>query len=109
MIQAVLRNLITNSIKFTNEHGEIKITAKQDEDGIRVECQDNGIGMDSSDLEKLFRVDAQVTSIGLEGEKGTGLGLILCSEFIKLHGGEIWAKSEKGKGTTVSFRLPDRP
>lgn len=108
MIQAVLRNLITNSIKFTNEHGEIKITAKQDEDGIRVECQDNGIGMDSSDLEKLFRVDAQVTSIGLEGEKGTGLGLILCSEFIKLHGGEIWAKSEKGKGTTVSFRLPDR-
>ncbi|MCW7481326.1 sensor histidine kinase [Leptospira kanakyensis] len=107
MIQAVLRNLITNSIKFTNENGEIKIIAKQDEDGVRVECHDNGIGMDSSDLEKLFRVDAQVTSIGLEGEKGTGLGLILCNEFIKLHGGEIWATSEKGKGTIVSFRLPD--
>lgn len=108
MIQAVLRNLITNSIKFTNEGGEIRIVAKQDEDGIRVECHDNGIGMYSSDLEKLFRVDAQLTSIGLEGEKGTGLGLILCSEFIKLHGGEIWATSEKGRGTTVSFRLPDR-
>lgn len=108
MIQAVLRNLITNSIKFTNENGEIKVIAKQDEDGIRIECHDNGVGMGSSDLEKLFRVDAQVTSIGLEGEKGTGLGLILCSEFIKLHGGEIWATSEKGKGTIVSFRLPDK-
>ncbi|WP_040917587.1 ATP-binding protein [Leptospira meyeri] len=108
MLQAVLRNLITNSIKFTNDNGEIRIVARQDEDGIRVECHDNGIGMDSSDLEKLFRVDAQLTSIGLEGEKGTGLGLILCNEFIKLHGGEIWATSEKGKGTTVSFRLPDQ-
>lgn len=108
MIQAVLRNLITNSIKFTGENGEIKISVKQDEDGIRVECQDNGIGMDRFDLEKLFRVDAQLTRIGLEGEKGTGLGLILCSEFIKLHGGEIWATSEKGKGTTVSFRLPEK-
>ncbi|MCW7494526.1 ATP-binding protein [Leptospira sp. 2 VSF19] len=108
MIQAVLRNLITNSIKFTNDHGEIKIAVSQDEDGIRVDCQDNGIGMDRFDLEKLFRVDAQLTRIGLEGEKGTGLGLILCSEFIKLHGGEIWAISEKGKGTTVSFRLPEK-
>ncbi|PJZ86541.1 histidine kinase [Leptospira harrisiae] len=107
MVQAILRNLITNSIKFTDENGEIRIVARQDEDGVRVECHDNGIGMDSSDLEKLFRVDAQLTSIGLEGEKGTGLGLILCNEFIKLHGGEIWATSEKGKGTTVSFRLPD--
>ncbi|PKA10101.1 ATP-binding protein [Leptospira harrisiae] len=107
MVQAILRNLITNSIKFTDENGEIRIVARQDEDGVRVECHDNGNGMDSSDLEKLFRVDAQLTSIGLEGEKGTGLGLILCNEFIKLHGGEIWATSEKGKGTTVSFRLPD--
>ncbi|MCT8333021.1 ATP-binding protein [Leptospira sp. 85282-16] len=108
MIQAVLRNLITNSIKFTSENGNIKISVKQDDDGIRMECQDNGIGMDRFDLEKLFRVDAQLTRIGLEGEKGTGLGLILCSEFIKLHGGEIWATSEKGKGTTVSFRLPEK-
>ncbi|TGK84196.1 histidine kinase [Leptospira montravelensis] len=108
MIQAILRNLITNSIKFTSENGNIKISVKQDDDGIRMECQDNGIGMDRFDLEKLFRVDAQLTRIGLEGEKGTGLGLILCSEFIKLHGGEIWATSEKGKGTTVSFRLPEK-
>ncbi|XDD47606.1 ATP-binding protein [Leptospira sp. WS39.C2] len=107
MIQAVLRNLISNSIKFTNENGKIEISASQEEDGVRIECKDNGVGMDSSDLEKLFRLDAQLTRIGLEGEKGTGLGLILCHEFIKLHGGEIWAKSEKGKGTTVSFRLPD--
>lgn len=107
MIQAVLRNLITNSIKFTNENGYIQISASQDEDGVKIECTDNGVGMESSDLEKLFRLDAQLTRIGLEGEKGTGLGLILCHEFIKLHGGEIWAKSEKGKGTTVSFRMPD--
>lgn len=107
MIQAVLRNLISNSIKFTNENGMIQISGSQEEDGIRVECKDNGVGMDSSDLEKLFRLDAQLTRIGLEGQKGTGLGLILCHEFIKLHGGEIWAKSENGKGTTVSFRLPD--
>ncbi|ABZ93680.1 Sensor histidine kinase of a two component complex [Leptospira biflexa serovar Patoc strain 'Patoc 1 (Ames)'] len=107
MIQAVLRNLISNSIKFTNENGYIQISASHEEDGVRIECKDNGVGMDSSDLEKLFRLDAQLSRIGLEGEKGTGLGLILCHEFIKLHGGEIWAKSEKGKGTTVSFRLPD--
>ncbi|WP_039928931.1 ATP-binding protein [Leptospira yanagawae] len=107
MIQAVLRNLISNSIKFTSENGFIQISASEEEDGVRIECKDNGIGMDSADLEKLFRLDAQLTSIGLEGEKGTGLGLILCHEFIKLHGGEIWATSEKGKGTTVSFRLPD--
>ncbi|MGJ4733003.1 ATP-binding protein [Leptospira levettii] len=107
MIQAVLRNLISNSIKFTNDNGKIQISVSQDEDGVRIECKDNGVGMNSSDLEKLFRLDAQLTSIGLEGEKGTGLGLILCHEFVKLHGGEIWATSEKGKGTTVSFRLPD--
>ncbi|TGL72220.1 ATP-binding protein [Leptospira jelokensis] len=107
MIQAVLRNLISNSIKFTNENGWIQISASEEEDGVRIECKDNGVGMDAADLEKLFRLDAQLTSIGLEGEKGTGLGLILCHEFIKLHGGEIWATSEKGKGTTVSFRLPD--
>lgn len=107
MIQAVLRNLISNSIKFTRENGLIKISASEEEDGVRIECMDNGVGMDSADLEKLFRLDAQLTSIGLEGEKGTGLGLILCHELIKLHGGEIWAKSEKGKGTTISFRLPD--
>ncbi|MBL0953571.1 MAG: MASE1 domain-containing protein [Leptospira sp.] len=107
MIQAVLRNLISNSIKFTNENGKIQISVSQEEDGVRIECKDNGVGMNSSDLEKLFRLDAQLTSIGLEGEKGTGLGLILCHEFVKLHGGEIWATSEKGKGTTVSFRLPD--
>lgn len=107
MIQAVLRNLISNSIKFTNDNGKIQISVSQEEDGVRIECKDNGVGMNSSDLEKLFRLDAQLTSIGLEGEKGTGLGLILCHEFVKLHGGEIWATSEKGKGTTVSFRLPD--
>ncbi|MCW7462137.1 sensor histidine kinase [Leptospira limi] len=107
MIQAVLRNLISNSIKFTNDNGKIQISVSQEEDGVRIECKDNGVGMNSSDLEKLFRLDAQLTSIGLEGEKGTGLGLILCHEFVKIHGGEIWATSEKGKGTTVSFRLPD--
>jgi signal transduction histidine kinase len=106
MMRTIFRNLISNAIKFTKEEGSILFKFSQKEDGIYIECSDTGTGIKSENLEKLFRIDAQLTSIGLEGERGTGLGLILCKEFVNIHGGEIWAESEYKVGTKIFIRLP---
>lgn len=106
MMRTIFRNLISNAIKFTKEEGRILFQFSEKEDGIYIECSDTGTGIKRENLEKLFRIDAQLTSIGLEGEKGTGLGLILCKEFVNIHGGEIWAESEYGVGTKIFIRLP---
>lgn len=106
MIHTVVRNLISNAVKFTNFGGKIEVIIYKNDEGTFLECIDTGVGIRRENLEKLFRIDAQLTSIGLEGEKGTGLGLILCKEFINMHGGEIWAESEIGLGTKITFRIP---
>lgn len=105
MLQTVLRNLITNAIKFTNQGGLISITTKVLSDGSEITVADNGVGMDQKTLESLFRIDTILTT-GTANEKGTGLGLILCKEFIEKHGGRIRVESEPGKGSKFIFNLP---
>ena len=105
MISLVVRNLISNAIKFSNPGGEVKINADIENDNITVSVEDNGIGISKEDLEKLFRIDVNITTIGKSKEKGTGLGLILCKEFVEKNNGKIWAKSELGNGSIFNFTL----
>ena len=106
-LETVLRNLISNAVKYTKS-GTIKIGAVRDEESIEVSVSDTGIGIEANQLKNLFEIDKNLNSRkGTHGEKGTGLGLILCKEFIDKLGGTIWAESEVGKGTTIKFRLPD--
>lgn len=105
MIHAVLRNLITNAVKFTPQNGDIKVNVRQKESEIEVSVQDNGVGMDSKTASTVFALGTKKSNTGTDGEKGTGLGLILCKEFIEKHNGRIWTESEPGKGTKVFFTL----
>jgi len=106
MIQTVVRNLLTNAIKFTNPQGQITITAAQKTDQIHVTVSDNGIGMKPKAIEALFNIHEKSSTPGTENELGTGLGLILCKEFIEKHGSTIEVNSEPGKGSHFSFSLP---
>ncbi|HBX51514.1 MAG: hypothetical protein A2275_02945 [Bacteroidetes bacterium RIFOXYA12_FULL_35_11] len=101
----VMRNLINNAIKFTEESGTINIYAVSQGDKFVITVEDTGIGISKSDIEKLFRIDIENSSIGVSKEKGTGLGLILCKEFLEKNGEKIWVESEEGKGTKVIFTL----
>ena len=105
MLQLVLRNLIINSIKFSYQDSEVKISAKQKEKFVEIGISDNGVGISKNDFDKIFRIDVHYSTSGTSDEKGTGLGLILCKEIIEKHEGEIWISGEKGKGTNVSFTL----
>ena len=106
MLDTILRNLISNAIKFTNHGGSVKVSADDTGEMVLVKVADNGIGLSNVDLEKLFRIDVKNNDIGDSLEKGTGLGLILCKEFVEKHNGKIWAESEVGKGSTFLFTLP---
>jgi signal transduction histidine kinase len=108
MISLVLRNLISNSIKFSNPGGNIHISAGNNGQETRVEVCDTGVGMEKEVIDKLFRTEEIVTTPGTHREKGTGLGLILVKEFITLHGGHVFVNSEAGKCTRFSFTLPIR-
>jgi len=105
MISTVLRNLTSNAIKFTKEGGEINILVEKNSKEIIFSVSDNGIGIEPKRLEKLFRIGESDSTPGTNNEKGTGLGLILCKEFVENHGGKIWAESEEGKGSTFYFTL----
>jgi ligand-binding sensor domain-containing protein/signal transduction histidine kinase len=106
MFSTVFRNLIANAIKFTHENGTISISAKKKEDFCEVSIKDNGVGITEEDIRKIFRIDSKHKTKGTKGEKGTGLGLILCKEFIEKQHGKIWVESEVGKGSKFSFTLP---
>ena len=106
MIETVIRNLVSNAIKFTNIEGTIKVNAIDGRDFVKVEIQDNGVGMKPEIANNLFEIDSHASTKGTKGEKGTGLGLIICKEFLEKHGGTISVESEIGKGTTISFSLP---
>ncbi len=105
MIQLVMRNIISNSIKFSIKNGTIKIFSEQFDGHIKISVSDNGVGIPAKDLDKIFRMDVQYSTAGTMDEKGTGLGLMLCKEIVEKHGGSIEIKSELGKGTDVSFTL----
>jgi signal transduction histidine kinase len=105
-INLVIRNLMTNAIKFTNDGGEVIIGAREKGFDWLVSVTDNGVGMNNEVLKMLFDKTAPYTTRGTANEKGTGLGLILCKEFIEKNGGKIWVESKEGKGSTFYFTLP---
>ena len=107
MVSSILRNLISNAIKFTKPGGEIIISTEQKLDKLIVSVSDNGVGIKPKAIKKLFRIDGNYSTIGTQNEKGTGLGLILCKSFIEKHGGEIWVESELGKGSKFCFTIPE--
>lgn len=107
LLQTVIRNLVSNAVKFTSKGGKVNVLARSsDEKNVEISIQDTGIGMSQSMIENLFRIDIQTSRKGTEGEPSTGLGLLLCKEFIEKHGGKLWAESEEGKGSTFHFTLP---
>jgi PAS domain S-box-containing protein len=106
MLKAVLRNLVSNAIKFTNYGGAIYINAEQNSKNVTISVSDNGIGIKPDDLTKLFDISEVHSTKGTSKETGTGLGLLLCKEFVEKHGGKIWVESEVGKGSDFKFTLP---
>jgi signal transduction histidine kinase len=105
-IGIVIRNLLTNAIKFTPIGGVIRITSYSEGDKINIIFSDTGIGIKSENLAYLFDVNNNASSLGTEDEKGTGLGLLLCKEFTELNKGTISAESEFGIGSRFTIRLP---
>jgi signal transduction histidine kinase len=106
MIRLILRNLISNAIKFTQPDGEIHISVVEKERVVEVTVEDNGLGMTPEVLQNLFRIDQTSSSVGTAGEKGTGLGLILCREFAEMNHGTISAESERGFGSIFRVTVP---
>ncbi len=106
MIDTVFRNLVTNALKFTHAGGSVTLSAVQDEQTVTVSVADTGVGIQEPHRSRLFRIDSRHQKPGTAGEKGTGLGLILCKEFIEKNDGVIWVESDVGKGTTFRFTLP---
>jgi two-component system sensor histidine kinase/response regulator len=105
ILNTVLRNLINNAIKFTPENGQIEIKTSVNGEHVTISIVDNGIGIDKERLAKIFEVEKSKTE-GTEGEKGNGLGLFFCKEFVKKNKGDIWVESEINKGSTFSFTIP---
>lgn len=108
ILTTVLRNLISNAIKFTNSEGNVSIRFEKNENYIIFSVKDDGIGISEKDLQNLFRIDEKVLYTGTNGEKGTGLGLILCKELIELHNGKIWVESKLNKGSIFYFTIPQQ-
>lgn len=107
MITAVIRNLLNNATKYTYENGTIEISLIEKEKAIEVTVKDSGVGMDKYTTDHVFHLDnKQLSKVGTKGEMGSGLGLILCKEFVEKNGGEIWAESEIGEGSEFKFTLP---
>lgn len=106
MIKTVLLNLVSNAIKFTNSGGQIKINAEHNSENVTISVSDNGVGIPSDNLAKLFDISEVLSTKGTAGETGTGLGLLLCKEFVERHGGQIWVESEVGTGSDFKFLLP---
>lgn len=107
MVDAVIRNLVSNAIKFTPEGGTITIRYDVTQMGhARTNITDTGLGMSKETVKKLFNLADNVTTVGTDGEKGTGLGLLLCKELVERNNGQLFVKSELGKGSTFSFTLP---
>jgi PAS domain S-box-containing protein len=106
MLFTVVRNLISNAIKYSNIDGVINITAKENKGVLDVSVSDNGVGMEYERIQKLFQLNEIYSTLGTEREKGTGLGLILCKDFIEKHNGKIWVESTINKGSVINFSIP---
>ena len=106
MVRTIIRNLISNSIKYTYQGGFIKILSSYEKGFCKISVSDNGIGISNENIDKIFKIDESHSTLGTEKETGTGLGLILCKEFVEKNGGKLWVKSEPDKGSIFSFTLP---
>jgi len=106
MMQSIFNNLVTNAIKFTNKNGQIVVTSSRLQDMVRFSVKDNGVGMDEAQKAMLFEMNKSFTTPGTTNEKGSGLGMILCKDFIEKHGGEIWVESNSGFGSEFFFTIP---
>jgi PAS domain S-box-containing protein len=106
MLSNIIRNLVSNAIKFTPREGFVKVSAEVSDGYIHISVTDNGIGIKPEAIGKLFKIETSFTTRGTENEKGTGLGLLLCKEFIEKHRGKIRVESEPGKGSKFIFMLP---
>jgi len=105
-IDTVIRNLLSNALKFTPENGKVEISAQEEKNSIEISISDTGVGIKPENIEKLFQIDVSYTTRGTAKEPGTGLGLILCKEFVEKNGGSIGVESEENKGSRFYIRLP---
>ena len=108
MLGTIIRNLLSNGIKFTSDHGKITFSAKTDNNHIILSITDNGIGIKPDVLPKIFKIEETITTKGTCGEKGHGLGLIICKELVELHQGKIAINSDLDTGTTITLTLPSQ-
>ena len=106
MITTVIRNLVVNGIKFTHPGGKIIIKTEKKNKEVLISVTDTGIGIADAKKDRIFGVDSDKSTAGTANEAGTGLGLLLCKEYVERHGGRLWLESEVGKGTTFFFNLP---
>jgi len=107
MFESVMRNLVFNALKFTHKGGKISIEVKPISDNsVEISIRDTGIGMNKRMIDNLFLLDEQTNRKGTDGEPNTGLGLIICKDFIEKHGGQLWVESEEGQGTIFYFTIP---
>ena len=106
MINTILRNLLNNAVKFTHANGKIIVSAFKQNNNIMFSVKDNGVGISEANVAKLFRIDSHFSNTGTAMERGTGLGLLLCKEFIEKHGGRIWVDSKEGMGSEFKFTIP---
>ncbi|MEI6175041.1 MAG: HAMP domain-containing sensor histidine kinase [Bacteroidota bacterium] len=109
MLEPTIRNLVANAIKFTPKGGRVTISASPAHDqSVVISVNDTGIGMSQTIMDNLFRTGEKVSRLGTEDEPSSGLGLLLCKDFVEKHGGRIWAESEEGRGSTFFFTLPGK-
>ena len=108
MFETVLRNLVSNAVKYTPYGGKISISTQDQNEVIQFGVEDTGVGMDEEQVTNLFNIDKKASRPGTNNELGTGFGLILCREFVKKNGGELSVESSSGKGSTFSFTVPKR-
>jgi len=106
MVNTIVRNLITNAIKFTPADGSVEVTSRPDGDMVQVTVSDTGIGISAETAASLFAIDRKTTTPGTAGEIGTGLGLPLCCELVEMNGGKIWVDTAPGDGSRFHFTLP---
>jgi signal transduction histidine kinase len=106
MIVAVIRNLISNGIKYTPENGMVKINVELNGNSVKISITDTGVGMPQSTIDSLFKIEKTNSTKGTSGETGTGLGLIISNDFLLKHGSKLEVQSKINIGTTFSFSLP---
>ena len=106
MVKTVIRNLISNAIKFSNEGAEVVVSLAEEDGMAIVSVKDSGCGIDEENQRKLLHTDTHFSTFGTNNEEGSGLGLLLCKDFVIKNGGKLWFTSKKGEGSTFSFSIP---